>query len=147
MVVIGSRVLKRNLDLIPELENARVKNGGPVFAVYTGFQIAVLLLIQGLVFRWVRGLTIKKAIQIRFFFTMGLLLVLHIGGIFLLAGSFSANWIVTGAILGQIRLLGELGLVGHGLGWVAAAALLAAGWRFALSGFESLDALPYSSED
>jgi len=132
-----------------DLEDTSLESpeGGPVFPIFIGLQIFFLLLVQGLVFRWCRNHTTRKAIQARFWFTMAILLVFHVAAVGTMVSGLTSDWVVTGFVLGRIRLLAELGWTGHILAWVTMISLLAMVWRFALAGLVSMDALPWSDSD
>jgi hypothetical protein len=142
----GQVYLLKELDLVRDYPGTRALHGGPVFPIITGLQVFLFLLVQGLVFRWCIGHTSRKSVQVRFWSVMVLLVGIHISGLAMLYGSLSEDWIITGVILGQIRLLGQWGLSGHIVVWVGMLMMVAGAWRFALSGFSALDALPQEAD-
>jgi len=145
----ASETIYRQKLSIDELDDPTLKSqdGGPVFPIFIGLQVLLLLIIQGLTFRWCHGLTARKSIQVRFWTIMAAMLILHLGIMSSMVSGLTSDWIITGFILGRIRVLGELGLSGHILAWGTIISFLIAGWKFALSGFNSLEALPFPDSD
>lgn len=133
-------VREPGLTLVTDFPQAGSSGLGPVFPLLVGGVLVLFLGLLALFFMVFKpGVTIRK-MRVVFWFLMGGLMGLHIGGyVFFMAG-LTKEWLISGFLLGRMREIGALGPAGYGAVWLVMILLVWAAWRLAQRMFLAAEA-------